>query len=127
MILATGIDIVEVQRIHLAVERWGDRFLRRIFTPDEIRWCRRKRRPELSFAARYVAKEAVLKALGLGLRGGLRWTSVEIVNDELGAPMVRPSRHVVGLIGNKKLLISLSHTREHAVAVALLIDDPGKR
>ena len=127
MVLATGIDIIEIQRIRQAIERWGDRFLRRIFTPSEINYCRRKNRPELSFAARYAAKEAVLKALGIGLKGGLGWTDLEIVNDELGAPMVRPGQRMMDLMGSKRVLISLSHIRELAVAVALLVDDRGEK
>ena len=123
MVLATGIDVIEVSRIRKAMERWGDRFLRRIFTPGEIRYCFQKIKPEISLAARFAAKEAVLKALGLGLRGGLGWTDVEIVNLESGAPMVRPSRLMMDLMDGKKVLISLSHVRELAVAVALLVED----
>lgn len=126
MVVATGIDVIEVGRIRQAIERWGDRFLRRIFTPAEIGYCRGKRRSELSFAARYAAKEAVLKALGIGLGGGLGWKDVEIINDELGAPVVRPGRRMLDLMDRKRVLISLSHIRELAVAVAILVDDPGE-
>jgi holo-[acyl-carrier protein] synthase len=123
MVLATGIDVIEVARIRKAMERWGDRFLRRIFTPTEIRYCLQKTKPEISFAARFAAKEAVLKALGLGLRGGVGWTDVEIVNLKSGEPMVRPGRLMMDLMDGKKVLISLSHVKELAVAVALLVED----
>lgn len=122
MVLATGIDVIEVPRIRKAMERWGDRFLHRIFTPGEIRYCLQKTKPEISLAARFAAKEAVLKALGLGLKGGLGWTDVEIVNLESGAPMVRPSRLMMDRIDGRKVLISLSHVRDLAVAVALLVE-----
>ncbi len=128
MVLATGIDIIEIQRIHKAMERWGDRFLTRIFTPEEIRYCRRKSRPEISFAARFAAKEAVLKALGVGLRGGLGWRDVEIVNRKSGQPEIKPGPVLKAFIGTQKVLISLSHIKEIAVAVALLVEhgeEPG--
>lgn len=127
MVLATGIDVVEVRRIRRAIERWGDRFLRRVFTTEEVRYCLRKRRPEMSFAARFAAKEAILKALGLGLRAGVRWTDVEIVNLKSGEPVVNPGRPMLDLMGGKKVLISLSHTRELAAAVALLVKEEGER
>jgi holo-[acyl-carrier protein] synthase len=122
MVVATGIDVIEIQRIHRAIERWGDRFLTRIFTPEEIRYCSRKRRPEISFAARFAAKEAVLKALGIGIRGGLGWRDVEIINLRSGAPQVRPGGPMKAFIGAQKLLVSLSHIKDIAVAVALLVD-----
>jgi holo-[acyl-carrier protein] synthase len=127
MVLSTGIDIIEVKRIHKAIERWGERFLRRIFTSEEIRYCLGKSRPELSFAARFAAKEAAMKAMGRGPRGGVGWKSLEVVNLESGAPTLQAGRSVMALLGDKRLLISLSHTRELAVAVALLVDDPGEK
>jgi holo-[acyl-carrier protein] synthase len=126
MTLGPGVDIVEVERIRLALERWGDRFLRRVFTAGEIKYCRRKRRAEQSFAVRYAAKEAVLKAMGLGKRWGIRWTDLEVVNDQLGKPEMRFDGRMKELLGGRKVLISLSHTREHAVAVALLTNDRGE-
>jgi holo-[acyl-carrier protein] synthase len=127
MVLSTGIDVIEVERIHKAMERWGERFLRRIFTAGEIRYCRQKRRPEISFAVRFAAKEAAMKALGRGPREGVRWKGLEVVNLESGAPTLQPGRSVRDLIGDKRVLISLSHTRELAVAVALLVDDRGEK
>jgi holo-[acyl-carrier protein] synthase len=124
--LAPGVDIVEVERIRQALERWGDRFLRRVFTAGEIEYCRRKRRAEQSYAVRYAAKEAVLKALGLGKRWGIRWTDLEVVNDRMGKPEMRFGGRMREILGDRKVLISLTHTREHAVAMALLIDDRGE-
>ncbi|MCD6162907.1 MAG: holo-ACP synthase [candidate division Zixibacteria bacterium] len=123
MINSVGIDIIEVSRIKKAITRWGDSFLRRVYTPWEINYCNHKTFPEQSFAARFAVKEAVLKAIGTGLNNGVRWTSVEIVNDELGHPTVRLGERIQNIIGNKKIAISMSHTHEHAVANAIMFDD----
>jgi len=123
MIYSIGIDIIEVSRIKSAIDRWGDVFLRRIYTPWEITYCHKKKFPEQSFAARFAAKEAVLKAVGTGYNGGIKWTSVEVVNDELGHPTVRLGERVQKIIGNKEIRISMSHTVNFAVANAIMYDD----
>ena len=122
MVDSSGIDIVEVKRVKRLMERWGDRFLHRVFTPWEIAYCKGKSWPEQSLAARFAAKEAILKAVGTGLSGGLRWTSMEIVNDKNGRPSVKLGKRIKDKIGNKKILISMSHTKEYAVAQAILAD-----
>jgi holo-[acyl-carrier protein] synthase len=122
MIAGVGIDIIEVDRIRRAIDRWGQRFLSRVYTPEEIRYCRARRRPELSFAARFAAKEAAMKALGRGPRGGIRWKSLEVVNLPSGAPVIRPHPRLQPLLGRRRLLISLTHTRRQAMAAALLVD-----
>jgi holo-[acyl-carrier protein] synthase len=118
-----GIDLVEVGRIKKAHNRWGERFLHRIYTPKEIEYCKRKVFPEQSLAARFAAKEAVFKAMGTGLSGGISWTQVEIVNDPKGKPEVRVNPKLARLIENKKILISISHTKEFAIAQAILVDN----
>jgi holo-[acyl-carrier protein] synthase len=123
MIESVGIDIIEVHRIGEAIERWGDRFLQRVYTPWEINYCQNKHDPQQSFAARFAVKEAVLKTIGTGLDKGIRWTSVEVVNTELGAPTVRLGERIQKLIGNKRIIISMSHTHEHAIASAILVDN----
>ncbi len=123
MIESVGIDIIEVSRIKNVIDRWGDSFLRRVYTPWEINYCSRKKFPEQSFAARFAVKEAVLKAIGTGYNDGIKWTSVEIVNDERGQPTVRLGEKIQNIIGKKKIKISMSHTREHAVANAILYDE----
>jgi len=123
MIESIGIDIIEVSRIKNAIKRWGDSFLHRIYTPWEINYCNHKKFPEQSFAVRFAAKEAVLKAIGTGYNNSIRWTSVEVVNDELGQPTVRLGERIRKIIGNKKIKISMSHTREHAIANAILYED----
>jgi holo-[acyl-carrier protein] synthase len=123
MIESVGVDIVEVYRIKKAAERWGDRFIHRIFTPWEINYCNSKSFPEQSYAARFAVKEAVLKAIGTGLNKGAKWTSIEIVNDELGQPQVRLGQSIKEIIGARKIIVSMSHTHEHAVASAIMYRD----
>jgi holo-[acyl-carrier protein] synthase len=123
MIESVGIDIVEVYRIKKAAEKWGDRFIHRVFTPWEINYCSSKAFPEQSYAARFAVKEAVLKAIGTGLNKGAKWTSIEIVNDEMGQPKVRLGQSIKEIIGARKIIVSMSHTHEHAVASAIMFQD----
>jgi holo-[acyl-carrier protein] synthase len=123
MIDSVGVDIIEVHRIGKAINRWGDSFLQRVFTPWEINYCHKKQFPEQSFAARFAVKEAVMKAIGTGLSEGIKWTSVEVVNTEQGQPTVRLGERVQKIIGKKKIIISMSHTREYAIASAILYKD----
>ena len=122
MVNSLGIDIVEVKRVKRLMERWGDRFLQRVFTPWEIAYCKGRGSPEQSLAARFAAKEAILKAIGTGLSQGIRWTSMEIVNDKNGSPSVKLGKRIKDKIGDKKILISMSHTKEYAVAEAIVVD-----
>ena len=87
MIVGTGVDIAEVGRIQAAVKRFGDRFLKRVFTPDEVRYCMGKPNAAERLAARFAAKEAGMKAIGTGLRHGVTWQDVEV----LRLPGQRPS------------------------------------
>jgi holo-[acyl-carrier protein] synthase len=123
MIESVGIDIVEVYRIKKAMQRWGDRFIHRVFTPWEINYCSNKSFPEQSFAARFAVKEAVLKAIGTGYDKGIKWTSIEIVNDELGQPKVRLGQSIMEIIGSRKIIVSMSHTHEHSVASAIMFQE----
>jgi len=122
MLEGLGIDMVEVGRIRKALNRWGERFLCRVFTSEERDYCKRKAHPEESFAARFAAKEAVLKAIGTGLSGEISWTDVEIVNHKSGKPEVKLGKKITQRIGNKKILLSISHTKEFAIAFAILVD-----
>ncbi len=123
MIESVGIDLVDIKRIKLAMDRYGERFTHRVFTPWEIEYCLSKINPALSFAGRFAVKEAVFKAIGTGFAEGVKWTSVEVVNDRKGQPQVRLGRAIRNHIGDKKIVISLSHTSEYAVASALLVSD----
>lgn len=128
MLDGLGIDLVEVGRIKRAHNRWGERFLRRVFTADERSYCMKKAHPEQSLAARFAAKEAVLKAIGTGLSGGIRWTDIEVVNRKSGKPEVRLGERITRRIGNRKILLTISHTRELAIAQAVLLEvsDPAE-
>ena len=125
MIVGTGIDIVEVPRVAQAIERFGDRFLRRIFTAGEIKYCRSKRNAAERFAARFAAKEAALKAIGTGWKKGVSWTEVEVRREPGGRPTITFSgaaaAHAVAL-GMKRVSLSLSHTAEIATAQVILED-----
>lgn len=125
MIVGTGIDIVEVPRVAQAIERFGERFLRRVFTPGEIKYCRSKRNASERFAARFAAKEAAFKAIGTGVRMGVVWTDVEVRREPGGRPTLNFSgaaaAHAVAL-GMKRSSLSLSHTAEFATAQVILED-----
>jgi holo-[acyl-carrier protein] synthase len=120
MLAGLGVDMIEVVRIKRSLERWGERFLNRVFTFKEREYCLRKAFPEQSLAARFATKEAVLKAFGTGLSGGIRWTDVEIVNNKNGKPEVRLGRKITERFGDKKILVSISHNKEFAIAYAIL-------
>jgi holo-[acyl-carrier protein] synthase len=115
----TGVDIVEIPRVGQVLERYGQRFLDRVFTPQEIAYCR-GRPPNL--AARFAAKEATMKALGTGTRG-VGWKEVEVVRRESGAPAVklhgRAERRAQRL-GVREVALSLSHSREYAIAFVVV-------
>ena len=113
--LVTGIDIIEIERIQSAVARWGDRFLQRIYTDQELDFCRGQI-PRL--AARFAAKEAAVKALGTGIRG-IGWTEVEVVRQKGEAPSLRlhgKAAQKAKSLGIRELALSLSHSRDYAVA-----------
>lgn len=112
---AVGVDIIEIGRIAQAVKRWGDRFLLRTYTEAELAYCR-GRAPEL--AARFAAKEAVMKALGTGTRG-VSWRDVEVVRARSGAPSIKLHGRGAGVaerLALSQIAISLSHSHEYAVA-----------
>jgi holo-[acyl-carrier protein] synthase len=113
-----GVDIAEVVRIKGAVRRWGDRFLGKHFTPQEIAYCRAKARPAESLAARFAAKEAFAKAFPG--RGPLGWHDVEVVMEG-----ERPAFRLRGAAAGYEAKLSLSHTHAHAVAVAMVRRRPG--
>lgn len=114
---AVGVDIIEVERIRRAMHRFGERFWTRHFTPAEIAYCRGKARPAESLAARFAAKEAFAKAC----RGdrALRWRDVEVVMEN-----GRPEYRLHGSAAGNRARLSLSHTHDHAVAVALVWTAP---
>ncbi len=122
MILSVGTDLVEVARIRRILGEQGERFLARVLTEGERRYCARKSDPAPSVAARFAAKEAVLKVLGTGLAQGLSWQGIEVVRDAHGAPAVRLHGTAAARarrLGIERVHLSLAHTKEHALAFAL--------
>ena len=123
MVIGTGIDIVDINRIERLMARWGDVFLDRVFTEKEIVWCQRRTRPPEFFAIRFAAKEAFLKAIGRGLRNGIQWTDIEVENDSLGKPLFsfqRKAKEILEAQRITQVLLTLSHDRPYAVAHVLL-------
>jgi holo-[acyl-carrier protein] synthase len=123
MIRGIGVDIVKVDRIEKAVERWGYRFLKRIFTAAEIERCQKRARPAQCLALRFAAKEAFAKALGLGMRKGLRWRDIEVVHDEFGKPdllLHNQAQRLLEDVEASRTWLSLSDERESALAVVVL-------
>ncbi len=125
MLVGTGIDVVEIERIAQSIERYGDRFLRRVFTEGEIAYCQRKRNGAESFAARFAAKEAAAKALGTGIQHGIVWSEIEVRR----VPGARPTLHFSGRalerakkLGVKHISLSLTHDRKTAMAAVHLED-----
>ncbi len=123
MIVGTGIDIVNIDRIERLMTRWGSVFLSRVFTEAEIVWCQQKARPPECFATRFAAKEAFLKAIGWGLRNGIQWTDIEVKNDAMGKPLFsfhRKAKEACETLGIQNTFLTLSHDRPYAVAHVLL-------
>lgn len=122
MIAAIGIDIIEVGRIRKLLEK-GERFKKRIYTNLEQEYCDGKKNAALSYAARFAAKEAFLKALGTGLSGGVSFKEIELVNDEKGKPELNlygKARAMVLKKGGSAWHVSLSHLEDLAAAVVIL-------
>jgi holo-[acyl-carrier protein] synthase len=122
MIRGVGIDLVEIGRMERAIERWGQRFLERIFCPEEINLCLKRARPGSCFALRFAAKEAFAKALGLGISRGLVWRDIEVVRDDLGKPgleLRNRAQEFLGSVGAERTWLSLSD--ESAIAVAVVV------
>jgi len=123
MILGTGVDIAEVARIRESIERFGDRFLHRIFTDGEIRYCEPKARRFESYAARFAAKEAGMKALGTGWSRGVRWRDIEVVRPKGQRPTIQfhgEAAAIAAKLGTKNIALSLTHTSDEALAHVIL-------
>lgn len=123
MIYGIGIDIVSIRRIEEIRERWGPFFTQRVYTPGEIAFCEGKLNSGQHFALRWAAKEAMLKALGLGLRGGIKWTDIEVVNDALGRPSLRVHNQAKGFLTDRKIksaFVSISHEKDYGIAQVVL-------
>ncbi len=123
MIVGTGIDIAEVPRIAASIERFGGRFLRRVFTAGEIRYCESKANRAERYAARFAAKEAAMKALGTGWNRGVRWRDIEVTREPGGRPTILfhgKAAEFAERLGAAHVALSVSHTAELAIAQVIL-------
>ena len=123
MVIGIGTDVTEISRIQKSIDRFGNRFLERIFTPAEIAYCLTKKHHAESFAARFAAKEAAAKALGTGIAHGVSWQELEVQRAPSGRPTLllhgRAAQRAAAL-GVTRSAISLTHSRDTAMAVVLL-------
>ncbi len=122
MVIGVGTDMIEIARIQRSLERHGDQFLQRVFTPGEIAYCRQKKNAAESFAARFAAKEAGAKALGTGISRGVSWREFEVTR----APGQRPelllhgrAAEIAAHLGIRRVSLSLTHSREMSLAVVI--------
>lgn len=125
MVLGLGTDLVETARIEASIERFGERFLERVYTPGEIAYCMARKSSAQSLAARFAAKEAAAKALGTGISRGVSWKELEVIRHPGQPPRIhftgRAAERAVSL-GVRRSSLTLTHTREQALAVVILED-----
>lgn len=129
MIIGIGIDLVRTGRIQRAVERWNQRFLDRIFTPQEQRHCRTRADSHRHLSGRFAVKEAFFKALGAGWAKGARWNDVEVLNAADGSPFVilqGATQKRLADLGNVRIHVSISHDADYAVGQVILSSDHQK-
>ena len=121
-VVGIGTDIIECDRIGGMLQKHGDEFLQRVFTPQEIAYCGDRKMSQLHYAGRWAAKEAILKVLGTGWAKGIQWTDVEIVNLASGAPSVVLANRALEIatgLGIREVQVSISHCKEYATAFAI--------
>jgi holo-[acyl-carrier protein] synthase len=126
VILGTGIDMVEIERVARSIERYGTRFLERVYTAGEIAYCQRKRRNAAeSFAARFAAKEAAAKALGTGIGFGVTWREMEVGREPAGRPLLLlhgRAAEIAAALGVRHSSLSITHTGTQSMALVILED-----
>ncbi len=125
MIVGTGIDLAEVDRIQASIKRHGDRFIQRIYTPAEIAYVERKANKYERYAARFAAKEAGMKAIGTGWRQGVTWHDFEVSNLPSGRPILKlhgKAAEFAAKLGVKHISLSLTHTAANGMAFVILED-----
>lgn len=123
MIVGTGIDIAEVPRIAESIARFGERFLHRVFTEGEIKYCDAKANRVERYAARFAAKEAAMKALGTGWNHGVRWRDIEVRRQPGGRPTIAfhgKAAEFAEKLGTRNIALSLTHTEDQAFAQVIL-------
>ncbi len=125
-LLGIGIDVVEVDRVKSSLDEFGERFMQRIFTESEQQYCQKQKRPELHFAARFAAKEAIAKAFGTGIGKEIGWLDLEIDRKESGEPAVTLSGNGAAYAASRKVVevkVSLTHAKHYAAANAVVMGE----
>lgn len=123
MVVGVGTDLIEIARIEQSILRYGERFLRRVYTQREIAYCQRKKNAAESFAARFAAKEAGAKALGTGISRGVNWLELEVTREMSGKPSLQLSGRAAEMaqtLGVTRTSLSLTHSRDVALAVVVM-------
>lgn len=123
MILGIGNDIVEIARIQSALNRYQERFLNRLFTASEQSYCLKRKNPSIHFAGRFAAKEAIVKAFGIGFTEGIQWLDIEIAPDVKGKPCALLSAALAEKFDQPVIHLSISHCRDYATAIAIWTND----
>lgn len=119
MIVGLGMDIAEIDRVQAVIERRGQAFLKRLFTPAEIAYCERHRNKFERYAGRFAAKEAAMKALGTGWRNGVRWLDIEVTRSSTGKPILQlkgRAREVADRLEVKRISLTITHSGNTALA-----------
>jgi len=125
-VIGLGFDATDIPRIRETYERYGDRFLQRVYTAEEIAYCIRQRDPVPSLAARFAAKEAAMKALGTGWGAKANWINIEVVRARGGRPEIALHGHTADFareLGIRRMLVSITHTDANALAYVIAQDD----
>jgi len=128
VIVGTGIDIAEVERVAASIQRFGKRFLERVFTPEEIRYCESKANRAERYAGRFAAKEAAMKAIGTGWSRGIRWQDIEVTRAPGGRPTVAfhgKAAEFFHRLGAARTQLSITHTQQLAMAQVILESEEG--
>jgi holo-[acyl-carrier protein] synthase len=123
MIYGIGTDLVEISRIEKILQRWGDRFIEKVYSPIETDYCQGKAFPSIHFAARFAAKESFLKSLGIGLGMGVGLKDIELINNEQGSPLMKVHNRAENILHERGVTgvhVSVTHTRKYASAVVIL-------
>lgn len=118
-----GVDIIEIDRIRKTMEKWNDKFLCKVFTPGEMRDCERRGSRPQHYAGKFAAKEAVIKAVKSWINTWIQWKEIEILNDKNGKPVVNLNGRLKDLLKEKRVMVSISHSIEMAVAFAVISDN----
>ena len=128
-IVGIGTDLIEVDRIANMVEKHGDLFLSRVYSKEEIRYCSARGAAAQHYAGRWAAKEAVLKVLGTGWAKSIKWNEISVVNEGSGRPVIEldgRAKEIAAQLGIDEMMISISHSRDHAIAYAMGIGHTNK-